>query len=59
MTQADQSYLRDHRALKVAPVDDGYMQFRAADGATVVRAGSEVRAGGEVESERAVTSPAR
>jgi cation diffusion facilitator CzcD-associated flavoprotein CzcO len=36
-----QSYLRDYRALKIAPIDDGYMQFRAAGGGTGVRPGSE------------------
>ena len=35
-----QSYLRDYRSLKLAPVEDGYMQFRAG-GVSGTRAGSE------------------
>jgi cation diffusion facilitator CzcD-associated flavoprotein CzcO len=37
-----QSYLRDYRSLKMAPIDDGYMHFRAAGNGTGGRAGSEV-----------------
>jgi cation diffusion facilitator CzcD-associated flavoprotein CzcO len=46
-----QSYLRDYRALKLAPVEDGYMQFRAAGNGPLVRAGSKAGA------EPAVASP--
>jgi cation diffusion facilitator CzcD-associated flavoprotein CzcO len=47
-----QSYLRDYRALKLAPVEDAYMQFRSAGH------GSGVLAVGEVDSMPAVSSQA-
>jgi cation diffusion facilitator CzcD-associated flavoprotein CzcO len=36
-----QSYLRDYRALKITPLDDGYMMFRAGSGAAGVGVPSE------------------